>query len=168
MDREADRVLVYSVDRDAAYGFANGVVVALALLVALLGFLPATATLEADLGPRLALAWRVAIPAVAFALVAGWAWWLRRCVRRIYWLPRQKAALVETYGLLRRRLAPLDPRAVTGVVEHDGTFRTTLGIEVDAPYRRIRRSDGHDLVLDDQGRVVDAARLAAILAGRVD
>lgn len=168
MDRATDRVLVYSVDRDAAYSFAGGIVVALALLLAGLAFLPATATLQRDLGPTLAAVWQVALIAAALALVVGWAWWLRRCVRRIFWLPGEQVALVETYGLLRRQFTPLDPRAIAGVVQHDGTFRTTLGIDVDAPFRRIRRSDGHDLVLDDQGRVVDAARLAAILAGRVD
>lgn len=168
MDREEVRVLVYTVDRDAAYGLANGVIAALALLIALLAFLPASTTLERDVGPTLAVAWRAGIPAAAFALLVGWSRWLRRCVRRIHWLPGQQVAMVETYGLLRRPLAPLDPRTITGVVQHDGTFRTTLGIGANAPYRRIRRSDGHDLVLDDQGRVVDAARLAAILAGRID
>ena len=48
-EKEPERILVYSLDRDAAYSVATGIVSALALLVDALAFLPTTATLARDL-----------------------------------------------------------------------------------------------------------------------
>jgi hypothetical protein len=114
-----------------------------------------------------ATAGRAGIPTTAAGLVGLWSWWLRGCVRRIHWLPGEQVALVETYGLMRWLRLRLDPRTITGVAARHGRVATALGPEANAPHRRIRRARARDLVLDDHGQVVAAARLAAILVGRL-
>ena len=163
--KEGDRVLVYSLDRDAAYGVATGIVSALALLVAVLAFLPTTAMLERDLGAAGPWLWRGGILAFAAGLLCAWARWLPRYVRRLHWDHAEGVALVERYGLLRRTVTRLRPDAITRVTTHEGKLFLPPAPRVDAPYWRIEWTGGRPLLLDAQGRVVDEQALAAILAG---
>jgi hypothetical protein len=165
-EKETERVLVYSLDRDAAYSVATGIVSALALLVAVLAFLPTTATLERDLGAAGPWLWRGGILVLAVGLLTVWARWLPRHVRRLHWDRERGVALVERYGVLRRTVTPLRPDAITRVTTHDGKLFVPPAPRVDAPYWRIEWNGGRDLILDAQGRVVDEAALAAILAGK--
>lgn len=158
--------LVYSLDRDAAFGVVTGVLAAVGVLVALLATLPATAEVQARLGDGLAAAWRPVLLALAVAPLAAWTWFLPRFVRRIHWLPDDGLAMVERCGLLRRRTTILRPADIADVAARSGRFYVPGFVRVDAPYRRIRLHSGAVLWLDDQGTTVDAAALAALLAGR--